>query len=111
MALRCKPGDLAILVRPPEGWEWNQCDHEDFGKIVKVLEFSPIGSTILQAPAWLVVSEGSPIQVMGYPGEVHKRSNTAIIPDCCLRPIRGDETGLTEEMIEQAVRELVREGL
>ena len=71
--LRCKPGDLAIVVRsskPANTW--------GIGRIVQIIE--PASITYAEGPAWLV----SPTLV-GPRGEAYNH-----VLDTCLRPIRPD---------------------
>lgn len=92
--MRCKPGDLAIVVRP------RHINSPDIGKIVKVVQsydgraapFSANPYQLVHANSWIVESVGAPLAVFSLRGEVSGYSDWHVFSDTSLRPIRGDET-------------------
>ncbi len=80
--MRCKQGDLAIVVRSHCG---------NLGKIVRCLELVVDERwQLYDTNVWRV---DSPVKVVSLLGE-SELSYT--VPDCCLHPLRGEEDDLVE---------------
>jgi hypothetical protein len=81
MNTRCKPGDLAYIVRD----DWNPCD---IGKVVKVVKLVPAYEWAQEDdPEWRCVAR-EPLQ--GYDDDGNSfPSCESDIPDAWLRPITG----------------------
>lgn len=81
MTLRCKPGDLAFIVR-------SYCGNE--GKIVRVVKL--VGERLLEFQDGRIERFHDCWQVdppmMSWNGRTADK-----IADCCLRPLRGDPSG------------------
>lgn len=73
MTLRCRPGDLAIVVRAKPARTWG------IGRIVRVIELAPPG-TFAEGPAWRTAD-----RIYGPAGDSYGH-----VLDACLRPIRPD---------------------
>lgn len=81
--LRCKPGDLAIVIRADIA--------SNMGRIVRVVSASQ-GDDVLNfpdaKPAWLVQSVHT---MTWYVGKKRYRRKAGPVPDSQLQPIRGPE--------------------
>lgn len=94
--MRCKVGDLAVIVR-------SVADNQ--GKLVEVMGFmgsEPMFDGFIwhyaEHQCWMVRSVGSPLNSLD-----GKRRTTAPMPDSFLRPIRPDadpESITTDEVLE-----------
>lgn len=96
MKLNCKPGDLAVVIRPTRRGQ------QLLGRIVKVLHAAPLHSFVLpdgfrnegSDPGYWVIDLLGDIQVeikfdSGTIGRRKSRYGSA--PDSCLRPIRDND--------------------
>lgn len=96
-ALRCKVGDLAVIVNGEEA-------PENVGAIVEVVEaVAPCTCGCIQGPLWRVQSRGR--KLVGWNlFNMKLTGNRLVIPDAHLRPIRG------EDIADAEVRELYAPG-
>lgn len=85
MKLRCKAGDLAIIIRS------GALEQSNIGMLVKVREYVGEGN-------WLIRAMGDQ-QIMTATGP----SPIAVGPDGALKPVRGDSTDLHAEREDQLV--------
>jgi hypothetical protein len=92
--MRCKPGDQAVVIEPPE-------DPEFVGAFCRVVEPGPNLAhpvTGIPMPSWTVdFSRDMPWR------EPHPPLNLGLWPDAWLQPIRGDAPAEAERSVEHDV--------
>lgn len=90
MPLRCKPGDLAVVV-------WSPCYPENLGALVEVLRpCDPVQGL----PAWFVETQGRPLAGCHDWSGQDTTSRVVRCPDRALRPIRPQPEGATDETLQ-----------
>jgi hypothetical protein len=83
---RCKPGDLAYIVRDPF--------IENVGRVVRVVApAAPFG----QDAAWRIAAEGAPFRVLDLVTMRSGYSNHGDCRDADLRPINGAAAAATRQ--------------
>ena len=89
MKIKCKPGDLAVVVN-------SECPC-NLGRIVKIIETHDRRGDLVFSSyyghVWL--AEGAP-HMTWYLGKKRYRRVSGPVPDSCLQPIRGDSPLLND---------------
>lgn len=98
--MNCKPGDLAIIIKPPLA-----------GRLVEVMYSAPGRRFVLPdgywhaTPStpdqWVIRSLGSPFDARMRPTGRERKAMYAAIADKYLRPLPGDTEQETQEKCEQ----------
>lgn len=98
MALNCKPGDLAVIIRS---------DHPEtranIGAVVEVVRrWSPFDVLIHGCVSWVVATKGRKLMGFGDDGSVEPCDEIGVF-DRHLRPLRPDGTPESVEHSEPAI--------